>query len=83
MDVLEHLPRVLLLDVDGKVAWEGDPGFSSQSKPKPPFASYVDTPMEDLAERRQLISVRRWRESWQRKGESALASGDLAGAIEL
>ena len=78
-----NLPRVLLLDVDGTVAWEGDPGFSSQSKPKPPFASYVDTPMEDLAERRQLISVRRWRESWQRKGESALASGDLAGAIEL
>jgi len=34
------------------VAWEGDPGFSSQSPPEPPFPSYVDTPMEDLVARR-------------------------------
>ncbi|MEM9383052.1 MAG: hypothetical protein AAGB93_24090, partial [Planctomycetota bacterium] len=69
--------------VDGKVAWEGDPGFSSQNKPAPPFGSFVDTPMEDLASRRRLTEVKEWRRAWQGGGETAIANGDVSSALAL
>ncbi|MEM9800612.1 MAG: family 16 glycoside hydrolase, partial [Planctomycetota bacterium] len=78
-----NLPRILLLDVDGTVAWEGDPGFSSQSPPEAPFPSYVDTPMEDLVDRRQLVAVAAWRKEWESRGAAALAAGDVASALDI
>ncbi|MEM6571615.1 MAG: family 16 glycoside hydrolase, partial [Planctomycetota bacterium] len=78
-----NLPRILLIDVDGKVAWEGDPGFSSQNKPAPPYGSFVDTPMEDLASRRRLTEVKKWRRAWQGGGETAIANGDVGTALAL
>ena len=49
------LPRVLLLDVDGTVAWEGDPGLHIGTGWDPAAgATFVDGALEDLVERRRL-----------------------------
>ncbi|MEM8710301.1 MAG: family 16 glycoside hydrolase, partial [Planctomycetota bacterium] len=78
-----NLPRVLLIDVDGTVAWEGDPGFSSNARPAAPYPSYVDTPMEDLVVRGKLVEVADWRASWLSNGKAALSRGDLETALPL
>ncbi|MFT5734964.1 MAG: tetratricopeptide (TPR) repeat protein, partial [Planctomycetota bacterium] len=78
-----NLPRVILIDVQGKVAWEGDPGFSSNARPAPPYASYVDVPIADLVGRGKLVEVAEWRAAWDSTGAKALARGDLAEALPL
>jgi tetratricopeptide (TPR) repeat protein len=78
-----NLPRVILIGVDGKVAWEGDPGFSSNVKPAPPYDSYVDVPMDDLVGRGKLLEVADWRADWERSGAPALKAGDLGTALPL
>ncbi len=77
------LPRVILIGVDGKVAWEGDPGFSSNAKPAPPYDSYVDVPMTELIERSKLVEVADWRKAWEGRGIKALRRGDLETAVPL
>ena len=79
------LPRLLLLDIDGKVAWEGDPGFKAGAPYDPEIESYLDAPLEDLLERRRLLDLVAWRERWSGVGLPALAAGDLerAGPILL
>lgn len=78
-----NLPRVLLIGPDGTVVWEGDPGFSSRAKPKPPYASYLDLPMKQLVENGKLVEVAEWLDRWDMEGEPALAGGDLLGAAPL
>lgn len=78
-----NLPRVLLIGPDGRVVWEGDPGFSSRAKPKPPYASYVDLPMKKMVEEGKLVEVMDWMERWSAEGEPALEDGDLLGAAPL
>ena len=78
-----NLPRVILIGVDGKVAWEGDPGFSSNETPAPPYASYVDAPMEDITGRGKLVEVADWRADWDKAGARALRRGDLETALPL
>jgi tetratricopeptide (TPR) repeat protein len=77
------LPRLLLLDVDGKVAWEGDPGFKIGRGWIREEASYLDAPLEDLVARRKLREVRAWIGRWCAGGAAALARGDLAMAWPL
>lgn len=77
------MPRVILLDLDGKVLWEGDPGFAIGREPRPPYSSYLDDPMEDLIERRKLRELARWREAWDAGGRQTLEAGDLPGVSEL
>jgi tetratricopeptide (TPR) repeat protein len=77
-----HLPRVLLLDVDGSVAWEGDPGFEIGVVPAPPYESFVDDPLEELVQKRKLRELLAWRTAWVDVVQPALHAGDLASALE-
>jgi hypothetical protein len=58
-----NLPRVILLDIDGKVAWEGDPGFKAGETYDAGSESFLDTPLETLRERRALGTDRHARQS--------------------
>lgn len=77
-----NLPRLLLLDIDGKVVWEGDPGFK-MGEPWAGGESYLDTPLAELVARRKLDQLAIWLAAWEKDGASSLASGDLARAWPL
>ena len=78
-----NLPRLLLLDVDGKVAWEGDPGFKAGESYGAGSESFLDTPLMELIEKRKLRELALWLPAWREQGGPALARGDLAGAYEI
>jgi hypothetical protein len=78
-----NLPRLILIDVNGRVNWEGDPGFEIGSFYDPSMASFLDDPLESLVEKRQLLAVAAWREGWERNGLPALVAGDLETALPL
>jgi tetratricopeptide (TPR) repeat protein len=78
-----YLPRLLLLDVDHTVVWEGDPGFKVGVGWMPEEASYLEAPLQDLVERRGLRALVVWRERWRTVAEPALAHGDLAPAVAV
>ncbi len=78
-----NLPRVLLLDLDQRVVWEGDPGVILGEGLVPPFETYVDAPLGELLERRKLREVASWLDSWRERGLPALARGDLPAAAPL
>ena len=78
-----NLPRLVLIDIDGKVAWEGDPGFSRGDGWSPGGSSYLDAPLAELIERRRLEALSAWRAKWLSTGAPALAQGDLAAALPL
>ncbi len=78
-----NLPRVLLLDVDGRVAWEGDPGVILGDGPVEGFETYLDDPLEELCARRRLREAAAWSERWAREAEPRLAEGDLPGVLPL
>jgi len=74
-----HLPRFLLLDIDGKVAWEGDPGFAKGSS----WAgeeSLLDVPLRELIAKRRLTELTAWRRAWPDARE-ALALGEFEKAV--
>jgi len=73
------LPRLLLLDIDGRVVWEGAPGFSLGEAWKKGETSYLDTPLDELAKRRNLVGLRTWLGSFGGGGGWAAVSG---GAID-
>lgn len=50
--VKHGIPRMLLLDVDGSVAWEGNPDYD------PEYGAYVDEPLAELVKRRKLVELR-------------------------
>jgi hypothetical protein len=78
-----NLPRLILLDVDGKVAWEGDPGFKAGEAHGADGESFLDTPLSELVEKRNLKALRGWLSSWRETGAPAVAAGDIAGALEI
>jgi len=78
-----NLPRLVLLDLDGKVAWEGDPGFAAAEPWKRGDASYLDTPLAELIERRKVRELRPWVAAWTSRGLPALFEGDLSTALPL
>ena len=70
------LPRVLLLDVDQTVVWEGEPGFEQVAPWKPGMESFVDLPLRELVAARRLVELGRWSAAWDELGgRSALAAG--------
>ena len=73
------LPRLLLIDVDGRVVWEGDPGFSANRKWSG-AASLMRGPLESLIERRGLAKLAKWRRDWTEDAKPALAGADFATA---
>jgi hypothetical protein len=76
-------PRVLLLDVDQRVVWEGNPGFDIGKPWVTGVPSYLDTPLEELLTRRDLKRTLPWRKDWTTAGASARARGDLAALLPL
>ncbi len=78
-----NLPRLLLLDIDGKVVWEGDPGFSAAQPWDPSVESYVELPLNDLVARRKILELRPWVQAWNETARPALAKGDLATALPI
>jgi hypothetical protein len=75
-----NLPRLLLLDIDGKVAWEGDPGFKIGDVWATGGESYLDAPLAELVKTRKLDVLREWLDGWISSGAAELAAGDLAKA---
>ena len=77
------LPRLLLIDVDGRVVWEGDPGFSIGETYAAPYDTYLNDPLEELVAKRKLRELAAWRGRWDGKGVAAAARGDLAGVLPI
>lgn len=75
-----NLPRVLLLDIDGTVVWEGDPGFSAAEPWRAGVESFVDLPLRELIAKRKLDKLMPWLEAWT-KAEVQLHAGELASAF--
>ncbi|MCP3915126.1 MAG: hypothetical protein GY711_06195 [bacterium] len=78
-----NLPRLLLLDLDQTVAWEGDPGFEINTRPEPPFATFLDDPLSELVAKRGLRGYPSWRKRWEENAQPALAEGQLSHALEV
>lgn len=74
-----HLPRFILLDIDGKVAWEGDPGFTKDEAYEGQEA-LLDVPLRELIAKRRLTEFAAWRKGWP-AARAALARGDFAAAV--
>lgn len=53
------MPRLLLIDVNGKVAWEGDPNLSKGVgwDPADPITTPVDVAIDELCARRKLFEI--------------------------
>jgi Tfp pilus assembly protein PilF len=81
--VQQHaLPRLVLLDIDQKVVWEGDPGFK-RGGPKAGEGSYLDAPLDELIAKRELRTLRAWIDTWDQTARPALHDGDLATALPV
>ena len=59
-----NLPRTLLVDIDGKVVWEGDPGFRIGDEYRSGMATYLDSPLLELIEERDLEALSAWHRRW-------------------
>ena len=77
-----QLPRVLLLDVDHAVVWEGDPGFRRGTPWAEGTETYLDTPLAELIARRNLKNFRAWVTAWT-EGESELRLGRMGEVVKL
>jgi hypothetical protein len=75
-----NLPRLLLLDIDGTVAWEGDPGFSIGAEWDSSVESFLEAPLQELIAKRKLVELGAWREDWP-QARAALAEGRLEAAL--
>ncbi len=78
-----NLPRILLLDIDSRVIWEGDPGFSNAQPFEPGVETFLDAPLAELITRGRLEELATWMKSWKEKGAPALKAGDIATALPL
>ncbi len=77
-----NLPHVLVLDVHGKVTWEGDPNLSSGVGWIPGTATPVDRPLETLSSKYHLEELFELQGTLA-KVEEAQAAGDLRLALTL
>ena len=76
------LPRIILLDVDGKVAWEGDPGLRrGRGWSKGDGETFFDGALSNLVEMRMLREVIAAAENLS-IAKQALARGDFKLALE-
>jgi tetratricopeptide (TPR) repeat protein len=78
-----NLPRLLLLDVDHKVIWEGDPGFEIGKGWDPSTETYLDAPLAELLEKRKLVELTAWRARWNDRAVPALSRGALEDALPI
>ena len=78
-----NLPRVLLLDLDQTVIWEGDPGVILGKGLIDGFETYLDTPLDELIASRRLKQVADWIADWEERGSRLLHEGDFPAALTL
>lgn len=78
-----NLPRLLLLDVDGRVVWEGDPGLVAGPAWKPGEGSFLDAPFEDLVARHKLARLPEFQSQWATTAVPAMAAGNLGAALAI
>jgi tetratricopeptide (TPR) repeat protein len=78
------LPRILLVDVDGRVAWEGDPNLTKGTgwDPDAPVTTPVDVALDDLVARRKLLEIADLAPKVA-LAEQALAAGRYREALAL
>jgi tetratricopeptide (TPR) repeat protein len=74
------LPRMLLLDLDGTVVWEGEPGFQ-KGKPWRGEETLLDVPLRELIEKRKLAELGAWRAAWP-AARASLERGAFALGVE-
>ena len=67
-----NLPRLILIDLNGKVVWEGYPGFRSGEGWRPGLESYLDDPLGELIEKRNLVKLQEWLGQWKATALPAL-----------
>ncbi|MFT5287044.1 MAG: tetratricopeptide (TPR) repeat protein, partial [Planctomycetota bacterium] len=78
-----NLPRLILIDIDGKVVWEGDPGFSAGRRWKPGAETYLDAPLDELIAGRNLAELGTWRTAWKTVAIDALHNADFQTAYPI
>ena len=78
-----QLPRLLLLDLNHEVVWEGDPGFKGGVSYEEQPGSYLDEPLAALIANRKLAQVQAWKKRWSEVARPALASGDFDRALPV
>jgi hypothetical protein len=76
------LPRAVLVDIDGKVVFEGDLGLTRGEGWKPGTVTYLDDPVQKLVKERRLADIAKLAPSLP-AAIAKLHAGDLAGAITL
>lgn len=77
-----NLPRLLLVDVDGRVAWEGDPGFAIGQAYTAGQSSYLDSPLRELIDKRELGALIAWHAAWD-ASEAQREAGNFASLLDL
>ncbi len=70
-----NLPRVLLLGLDDKVVWEGDPGLRINQPWSRGAETYLDPAIQALRESQKLKSLYKFAELWETSGADDLAAG--------
>jgi tetratricopeptide (TPR) repeat protein len=78
-----NLPRLLLLDVDGKVVWEGDPGISAGEPWVRGQETYLTVPLQELIAQRGIPAYKTWIGEWIGVGVPAMAKGEVSAAWPL
>lgn len=75
------LPRILLIDVDGTVCWEGDPGLRLHVGWEPDMQTYLDAPLADLVSSRHLAELVELLPRLDRL-DGLLRNGELLSALD-
>ncbi|MAE76187.1 MAG: hypothetical protein CMJ85_04880 [Planctomycetes bacterium] len=76
------LPRALLVDIDGTVAFEGDLGLKLGEGWKPGTTTYLDDPLEKLVKTRHLAELKKLTPNLAR-GKAELRANRLGPAVAL
>ena len=71
-------PRMLLLDINQKVIWEGSPGLSANQPWKIGERTYLHDPLEELIEKRGLNELPGWIDAWTNGGYADVREGAIA-----
>jgi len=70
------LPRFLLIDLNGKVVWDGNPDWSKK------YGSYLDKPLADLVKSLRLRDIARLRARFP-EAKQALSEGRFKEALDV
>jgi hypothetical protein len=73
-----QLPRIMVLDVDQTVFWEGYPGFEIGTPWSEGTESSLDAPLEELLDKRKIRELYGWLENWNSYGYKFLRRGDMS-----